>query len=141
MARGVTPQEASQALADAGTNKLARYTAHIQGKGNTWLTRFTASSDAIKAGLQRVIAGNLAIEGARKAGPGRYDRAATDKAPNAWQLGMADAGTTWLAKISRFLPLWTQALATAPGGRRSAANRRRIEENMKRFEDAAGKAA
>ena len=134
-----TVQEAQQRFSDAGFQRQDRYQSGTSGKGSAW----NASKGRAKVNYAPAMAEALAKDafgkGLDKADAGSYDAGIRDKGVANWQTGMSASGAKYAKSVQPFAPLWVQALPTAPGARRSAANLKRMNENVARFIATAGK--
>lgn len=89
--------------------------------------------------MAEVLSKDLYSKGLEKATGEDYDRGISTKGIPNWGTGMQAGGLKWANRIGKFSSLWGAALPTAAGPRRSAANLKRMTENVQRFVAAAGK--
>ena len=107
------------------------------GKGTVW----EASKNRAKANFSPAMSIALSEDrygkGLDGASSSDYDQGVRGKGKTNWSTGMQAAEPKYIKKIQKFVPLWSTALPTSGGGRRSPANLQRMSENVQRFIDAA----
>ena len=133
----VTPQEAAKRLAEAGLSFQDRYTSGATGKGGKWVSAASAAEANYKEGVASAISKSAFSKGVSAAGASAYDTGIRDNADR-WGDGMGKAESAFLKGVAPFTNLWGSALSTARGAKRSAANLRRMTENVERFVKAKG---
>lgn len=135
----VSVSEARQRFEDAGFQRADRYETGTEGKGSAWAASKSRAKINFAPAMAEVLSKNLYDKGLDRADAGDYDAGIRDKGIANWGTGMQAGGSKWEERIQKFSSLWEQDLATAPGPKRSAANRKRMMENLERFVSAAGK--
>lgn len=135
----VSLEEAKQRFADAGFSRADRYQAGTEGKGSAWnASKGRAKANYVPA-MQEALQKDAFSKGLDRADASDYDRGVQDKGVNNWPVGMQASADKFGERIQKFTSLWGQSLPTAAGPRRSAANIKRMTENVQRFIAAAGK--
>jgi len=135
----VSLQEARRRFEDAGFQRADRFEAGTEGKGSAWAASKGRAKTNFAPAMAEVLSKNLFDKGLDKADAGDYDRGIRDKGIANWGTGMQAGGTKWEDRVQPFVSLWDQDLGTAPGPKRSAANLKRMTENVQRFIKASGK--
>lgn len=135
----VSISEARQRFEDAGFQRADRYEQGTEGKGSAWAAAKGRAKTNFAPAMQEVLSKDLFGKGLDKADAGDYDRGVRDKGIQNWGTGMQTGGSKWENRVQKFVTLWDQALGTAPGPKRSAANMKRMTENVQRFVTASGK--
>ena len=126
-------------FSEAGFARSDRYTEGTRGKGAKWAgTKERAKTNWAPA-IQEALAKKAYDKGLDKADAGAYDAGIRDKGVNNWPSGMQASGEKFAKGVQPFVQLWDAELPTQAGGRRSAANLKRMTENVTRFVTAAGK--
>ena len=138
MARNISLQEASKRLTEAGFAFSQRYQRGTQGKGGKWVSGASAAEKNFEDGMNRALRDKSWKKGINSAGAGAYDTGVQTKGVANWPTGMSLAGPKYERKTGKFASLWTQPLSTPRGARNSPQNRKRMEENVARFERAKG---
>ena len=129
-------QEAAGRLSEAGIRLSDRYARGASGKGSKWAAGAGRAGANYQEGISRALAEKKFEKGVQDAGPSAYDAGVSLKGVNNWGTGMQTAGDKYVRKTQKFAQLWNQPLATPRGSRRSAANLKRIQENVARFQAA-----
>ena len=138
MPRGISLQEAAARLAESGIRLSDRYQRGASGKGSKWASATGASEQNYNDGIQKAIAAKSFSKGISEAGAGAYDQGVSQKGVLNWPTGMQFADAKYQKKTGKFAALWNQPLSTPRGSRRSAANLKRMQENVDRFAKAKG---
>ena len=134
-----TPQQAKERFADAGFSRVSRYEDGTRNKGQKWEgSKARAKTNFIPA-MQEALQKDSFGKGLDKANASDYDSGIRDKGVNNWPVGMQAGADKFGERVAPFVPLWDASLPTAAGPRRSAANIKRMTENVARFISAAGK--
>ncbi len=133
MAKGITVQEAQARHSDAGVRLGDRYRLGATGKGARWASGAGAAQQNYEQGVQASIAKKKFSAGVQAAGASAYDTGVQNKGVQNWGTGMQVSGDKYVKKVGRFASLWNQPLTTARGPRGSAANLKRMQENVERF--------
>ena len=136
MPKGISVQEASARLTEAGIRLSDRYTRGASGKGGRWLTGASGAQANYDSGVQAAIAAKSYGKGVQGAGSTAYDTGVSTKGAANWPTGMQFAGPKYERKMQRFATLWNQPLTTPRAARRSPQNRQRMNENADRFQKA-----
>jgi hypothetical protein len=137
MPRGITLQEASARLQEAGVANADRYQRGTSGKGAKWHQATTAAEANYQEGIQRALSEKRFGKGVQAAGASSYDAGVSAKGVANWPTGMRLAGPKYEKKVQKFVALWNAPLSTPKGSRRSPANLKRMTENVERFIKAA----
>lgn len=135
----VSASEARKRFEEAGFGRGDRYEAGTRGKGSAWAGARARAKENYGPAMQEALSKNLFAKGLDNADATDYDRGVQDKGLANWGTGMQAGGTKWEKNSQPFVPLWNQSLPTPRGGKRSAANIKRMTENVARFTSAAGK--
>ena len=135
----VSVQEARKRFEDAGFQRADRYETGAKGKGSAWAAAKARAIVNFAPAMAEVLSRGLFATGLNKADATDYDSGITNKGVANWGTGLQAGGIKWEKRIGKFSSLWSAALPTAGGGRRSAANIKRMNENVQRFVTAAGK--
>ncbi len=136
---GVSLEQAKQRFSEAGFSRSDRYAQGTEGKGQSWnAAKARAKSNYVPA-MQEALQADAYGKGLEKSTAADYDRGVRDKGVNNWPVGMQASADKFGDRIQKFTPLWNQALPTTSGPRRSAANMKRMTENVQRFIATAGK--
>ena len=135
----VSLEMAKQRFSEAGFSRSDRYQQGTEGKGSAWNASKARAKSNYTPAMQEALQKDSYSKGLDKADASDYDRGVADKGVNNWPVGMQASADKFGERIQKFVPLWDQALPTAPGPRRSAANIKRMTENVQRFVSAAGK--
>ena len=131
-----TPQQAAERLAAAGFTHSTRYADGTRGKGSSWVGASARAETNFKQGMSEFLAkGSLAAR-MNSAGAASYDQGVLLKGVNNWGSGMQVGQAKYLKNVQPFTQLWAATLPTARGNKRSPANLARMNENVKRFQDA-----
>lgn len=134
-----TLEMAKARFSDAGFSRSDRYEAGTKGKGTKW----NASKERAKANwapaIQEALQKDTYGKGLAAADANTYERGVADKGVNNWPVGMQASADKYGQRVQKFVTLWDSALPTSAGPRRSAANIKRMTENVTRFITAAGK--
>lgn len=136
MAKGISVQEAASRLAEAGIRLSDRYARGASGKGSKWAAGAAKAGTNYQEGISRALAEKKFEKGVSEAGPTAYDQGVQTKGINNWGSGMQVAGDKYARKTQKFAALWNQPLPTPRGARRSAANLKRMQDNVARFQNA-----
>lgn len=135
----VSISEARKRFENAGIERSDRYEKGTEGKGSAWAGSKARAKTNFQPAMQEVLSKDLYGKGLDRADANDYDRGIQDKGIQNWGTGMSAGGTKWEERVKPFETLWNQSLPTAPGQKRSAANMKRMTENVQRFISAAGK--
>ena len=135
----VSIQEARRRFEDAGFQRADRFEAGTEGKGSAWAASKSRAKTNFTPAMQEVLSKDLYSKGLDRADAGDYDRGIRDKGIANWGTGMQAGGIKWEERVQPFVNLWDQDLPTPPGPKRSAANLKRMSENVQRFISASGK--
>jgi hypothetical protein len=135
----VSIETAAQRFADAGFQRADRYEQGTEGKGAAWAGAKARAKANFAPAMQEALSKNLYDKGLDKADAADYDAGVSTKGVANWGTGMQAGQAKYRERIQKFQTLWSQALPTAPGPRRSSANMKRMTENAQRFVAAAGK--
>lgn len=135
----VNAQEAGRRLREAGTMRSDRYEMGTKGKGSKWDGAKARAKTNWAPAMQEALAKKSYDSGLDKANGSDYENGVTNKGRANWGVGMQAAEAKYIKKIAPFTALWDQSLPTAGGNRGSAANLKRMTENVERFRKAAGK--
>ena len=136
MAKGISVQEAAERLEEAGIRLSDRYARGASGKGSKWLAGAGRAGQNYQEGISRALAEKSFEKGVQEAGATAYDQGVQLKGVNNWGSGMQTSGDKYVRKTQKFAALWNQPLSTPRGARRSAANAKRMQENVTRFQNA-----
>ncbi len=126
-------------FSEAGFARADRYQEGTRGKGAKWNSTKERAKTNWGPAIQEALSKGAYGKGLDKADASSYDRGIADKGVNNWPSGMQASGDKFAKGVTPFVQLWNQQLPTAAGGRRSAANLKRMTENVTRFVTAAGK--
>ena len=132
-------QQAKDRFGDAGFSRVGRYEEGAKGKGAKWEGSKARAALNYAPAMQEALQKKSFDKGLEKATAADFDKGIRDKGVNNWPVGMQAGAEKFANRIAPFVPLWDQALPTASGNRRSAANIKRMTENVERFVKAAGK--
>ena len=135
----VSLDEARRRFEEAGFSRADRFEKGTEGKGSVWNTAKNRAKANFAPAMQEVLNKDLYSKGLDDADASDYDRGIQDKGIANWGTGMQAGGNKYQEKTQKFVPLWSQSLPTAKGPKRSAANLKRMTENVQRFVSAAGK--
>jgi len=135
----VSAQEAGRRLREAGTLRSDRYQMGTEGKGSVWESSKSRAKANFIPAMQEAMAKNSYASGLDRANGSDYDSGVRNKGRANWGVGMQSAEAKYTKNIAPFTSLWSAALPTAGGNRGSAANLKRMTENVERFRKAAGK--
>ena len=135
----VTLEQAKARFSEAGFSRSDRYAQGTEGKGSAWNASKARAKANYTPAMQEALQKGSFEKGLDKADASDYDRGVAEKGVNNWPVGMQASADKFWERIQKFVPLWGQALPTAAGPRRSAANIKRMTENVQRFVTAAGK--
>ena len=135
----VSVQEARQRFEDAGFQRADRFEAGTKNKGSAWAASKSRAKTNFNPAMQEVLSKDLYGKGLDKADATDYDKGILNKGIANWGTGLQAGGEKWEKRVSKFVSLWTQALPTPPGPKRSASNLKRMSENVQRFNKASGK--
>lgn len=135
----ISVQEAQQRFQDAGFQRADRFETGTTGKGSAWAGSKARAAANYAPAMAESLSKNLFAKGLEAASAEDYDAGIRDKGIANWGTGMQAGGRKWGSRIGKFATLWGQGLPTAKGPRRSAANLKRMTENVTRFTAAAGK--
>ena len=135
----VSVEEARQRFEDAGFQRVDRYETGTEGKGSAWAAAKTRAKTNFAPAMAEALSKDLFGKGLDRADAGDYDRGIRDKGVQNWGTGMQAGGSKWGNRVQKFASLWDASLGTAAGPKRSAANLKRMTENVQRFVAAAGK--
>src|SRR3990167_4363696 len=134
-----TLEQAKQRFAEAAFSRVDRYVENTRGKGAKW----QGSKERAKANwapaIQEVLAKKTYDKGLDDASAADYDTGVRDKGGNNWPVGMQAGSDKFGKNVQKFVQLGDADLPTAPGNKRSAANIKRMTENVTRFMSTAGK--
>src|SRR3990167_9971169 len=132
-----TLEQAKQRFAEAAFSRVDRYVDSTRGKGAKW----QGSKERAKANwapaIQEVLAKKTYDKGLDDATAADYDTGVRDKGGNNWPVGMQAGSDKFGKNVQPFVVLWDASLPTPAGNRRSAANIKRMTENVQRFITAA----
>lgn len=134
-----TQQQAKDRFAEAAFSRVARYQEGTAGKGASWQSSKARAKTNYTPAMQEALQKDAYGKGLEKADASDYDAGVRDKGVNNWPVGMQAGSDKFADRIQKFVPLWGQDLPTSSGQRRSAANIKRMTENVQRFIAAAGK--
>jgi len=134
-----TLQQAQERFGEAGFSRVGRYEEGTKGKGASWNASKARAKTNFAPAMQEALQKDAYGKGLEKADANTYDRGVMDKGVNNWPVGMQASKSKYQKNIAPFVPLWSADLPTAPQQRRSAANLKRMTENVQRFIQAAGK--
>jgi hypothetical protein len=137
MAKGITASDAAQRHSEAGLRLSDRYSKGVTGKGGRWQSGAAGAQKNYNDGIQQSISKGSYAKGVSKAGSSKYDHGVTTKGVRNWGPGMSDSAQAYTTGVSKVAGLWSQALSTPRGPKRSPANLQRMQDNVKRFQDAA----
>ena len=132
-------QQAKERFSEAGFSRVARYEQGTEGKGSEWNASKGRAKANFTPAMQEALQKDAYGKGLDKADASDYDRGIRDKGVNNWPVGMQASADKFAERIQKFEPLWNASLPTPAGPRRSAANIKRMTENVTRFIQAAGK--
>lgn len=130
---------AKSRFADAGFSRSDRYAEGAKGKGAKWNGAKERAKANFVPAMQEALQKNSYNKGLDKADASTYDRGVADKGVNNWPVGMQASADKFAKSVQPFVPLWDSSLPTTAGPKRSAANLKRMTENVTRFITAAGK--
>lgn len=126
-------------FSEAGFSRSDRYQAGTEGKGSAWNAAKSRAKANYVPAMQEALQKGSFEKGLDKADANDYDRGVRDKGVNNWPVGMQASADKYGERVQPFVNLWDADLPTAAGPRRSAANIKRMTENVQRFISAAGK--
>ena len=126
-------------FAEAGFARADRFAEATRGKGAKWAATKERAKTNWAPAMQEALSKKAYDKGLDKADAGSYDAGIRDKGVNNWPSGMQASGEKFGKAVQPFVTLWDADLPTPAGGRRSAANLKRMTENVARFVAAAGK--
>lgn len=132
-----TLQQAKERFEQAGLTMGNRYIEGAQGKGSEWASQAVARKANWVQGVQQAVNKDSYSSGIREAGAAAYDRGVEQKGETNWSSGMQIGSAKYESKVSKFASLWSQKLPTPRGVAGSPENRKRIDENIARFQNAA----
>lgn len=131
--------QAQERFADAGFSRASRYEQGTEGKGSKWNASKGRAKSNYTPAMQEALQKDAYGKGLEQADADDYDRGVREKGVNNWPTGMQASASKYGERVQKFVPLWNQDLPTAAGPRRSAANLKRMTENVQRFITAAGR--
>src|SRR3990167_4108496 len=126
----VSAQEAGRRLREAGTLRSDRYQMGTEGKGSVWEGSKSRAKTNFVPAMQEALAKNSYNVGLDRASGSDYDSGVRNKGRANWSVGMQSAEAKYQKNITPFTSLWSAALPTAGGARGSAANLKRMTENV-----------
>ena len=126
-------------FSDAGFSRSDRYEAGTKGKGSRWNAAKERAKANFVPAMQEALQKNSYNKGLDAADANTYDRGVADKGVNNWPVGMQASADKFAKNVAPFVSLWDASLPTTAGPKRSAANIKRMTENVQRFITAAGK--
>lgn len=132
-----TLEQAKARFADAGFSRAGRYEEGAKGKGTVWNAAKARAKTNYTPAMQEALSRDAFGKGLDKANSADYDTGVANKGVQNWPVGMQASSEKYGARSSKFVPLWSASLPTPGGNRRSAANIKRMTENVQRFIDAA----
>ena len=125
--------QAMQRFEEAGISRTDRYQTGVQGKGQKWAaSKARAKSNYVPA-MQEALSKNSYEKGLDKADASDYDQGVQGKGVANWGVGMQAGASKYQQGVQKYANLWDQNLPTERGPRRSAANLKRMTENVQRF--------
>ena len=134
-----TLEMAKTRFSEAGFTRSDRYADGTRGKGAKWNGAKERAKANFVPAMQEALQKNSYSKGLDGADASTYDRGVADKGVNNWPVGMQASADKFAKSVGPFVSLWDASLPTAAGNRRSAANLKRMTENVARFIQAAGK--
>lgn len=135
----VSAQEAARRLREAGTLRSDRYQMGTEGKGSKWEGAKARAKTNFVPAMQEALSKNSYGAGLDRASGSDYDNGVRNKGRANWSVGMQSAEAKYQKNVAPFVSLWSANLPTPGGARGSAANIKRMTENVERFRKAAGK--
>lgn len=135
----ITLEQAKARFSDAGFTRSDRYQQGTQGKGQKWNASKARAKSNFTPAMQEALQRDSYGKGLDSADANTYDSGVQNKGVNNWPVGMQASADKFAARVGKFVPLWDQSLPTTAGPKRSAANIKRMTENVQRFVTAAGK--
>ena len=135
----ISIQEAKTRFQEAGISRSDRFEEGTRGKGAKWEGAKTRAKTNYAPAMAEALAKKAFDKGLDKASGSDYDKGIRDKGVGNWQTGMQTGDDNYAKGVAPFVGLWDADLATAKGPRRSAANIKRMNENVARFIEVAGK--
>lgn len=131
-------QTAVNRFKDAGISNTDRYEEGTRGKGSAWASSKQRAKENFKVGMAEALSKGSYEKGMDNSQASDYDSGVLNKGKANWGVGMQAGGEKYSKNISKFVPLWGQALPTGRGAKRSASNIKRMTENVERFVKAKG---
>jgi hypothetical protein len=126
-------------FAEAGFTRSDRYQEGTRGKGAKWQGSKERAKANFAPAMQEALQKGSYAKGLDSANAADYDSGVQNKGVNNWPVGMQASAEKFGKNVQAFVRLWDEALPTAAGNRRSAANLKRMTENVQRFITASGK--
>lgn len=134
-----TLEQAASRFGSAGFERASRYQEGTAGKGAAWESSKARAKVNFAPAMQEALQKDAFGKGLDKAKGSDYDRGVQDKGVTNWGTGMQAGSQKYRERIQPFTNLWGAALPTAKGPRRSPNNLKRMQENVQRFVQTAGK--
>lgn len=131
----VSSAEAATRFANSGFERSGRYEEGTKGKGQKWDASKARAKINYGPAMQAALADKSYEKGLEKANGSDYEKGVRDKGVANWGVGMSASSDRYQQNIQPFAELWDKDLPTAKGPRRSAANMKRMTENVQRFID------
>lgn len=135
----ISISEARKRFEDSGFSRANRYEEGAKNKGGAWKASGARAKENYKPAMAEALAKGLYDKGMDAADAGSYDQGVLNKGVPNWGTGMSAGGASFEKNTGKFATIWGQSLPTPGGPRRSAANLKRMTENVTRFITAAGK--
>src|SRR3990167_5262875 len=129
----ISVTDARKRFEDAGFSRANRYEEGAKNKGAAWKSSGARAKENYKPAMAEALAKDLYSKGMDSADASAYDSGVLNKGVPNWGTGMSAGGAKFEKNVGKFATLWGAALPTAGGPRRSAANIKRMTENVTRF--------
>ena len=132
-------EQAKEGFKEAGITQTGEYQRGTQGKGQAWNNSKGRAKANFAPAMTEVLSKKSYDTGIDAANASSYDEGVLNKGVPNWGVGMQASSEKYGMKVSKYVPLWGEALPTSRGARRSANNLKRMTENVTRFVAKAGK--